>query len=178
MKQIKESSAFDASAQNKVMDGSFNISKIDDPIELKRLNNYVSTVLSSSAFSHSRKEIMIGLRLKLNLLGFDIDIPKNIDDKGDGTYGSPLKRFGGITGMDDMGEKLDNPHGPGPKLDIEFKSVADILSARIVPHKGGTAIKETASQPKFVPAPPASSPPPVVIKEGFTFAQVKKYLGK
>ena len=134
MNPIEENFSFNPADSNRLVDGSYNISKIEDPIELKRLNNYISTVISSNVFeTTSRKSTMIQLRLKLNLLGYDIDLPKGMSETGPFNQTIPLKRFGGIVGIDDMGQKLDNPYGPGPKMDITFSTDFDILSAKISP---------------------------------------------
>jgi len=151
MKQIKENYSFDPADSNRLVDGSYNISKVEDPIELKRLNNYISTVLSSGALGTSRKQSMQQLRLKLNLLSYDIDIPKNMSETGPFNQTLPLKRFGGITGIDDQAQKLDNPYGPGAKMDIVFTSDFDILSAKIVPATSSPVGQPSVSAPVTLP---------------------------
>lgn len=142
MKNIKENYSFDPKDSITVIDGRFNISKVDDPIELKRLNNYITTIVAGTPFS-SLKENLIQAKLKLNLLGFDFDMPKTIREGDTFSFKMPLKRFGGITGIDDQGKMLNNPYGPGPKFDIAFESQMGILSAKIYPcPRGGDVQKD------------------------------------
>lgn len=172
-KQIKESSAFsnDPADLSQLVNGAYNISKVDDPVELKRLNNYLTTIFSSS-FS-SKKEQLNHLRLKLNHLGYDIDLPRNIREVGNTSINVPLKRFGGITGIDDKGQKLDNPYGPGPKMNISITG-EDMLMAKVSP--------AGASEPEAI-APAAPSAPVAPenkeeVKEGFSFANMLRLFRK
>lgn len=133
-KNIKESSAFvfDPTDGSRLIDGSFNISKIEDPIEFKRLNTYLSTVIGYN-YDGNRRANLSGIRQKLNNIGFDFDVPKTVSESDKFSMRVPLKRFGGITGVDDQGKTLDNPYGPGPKFDISFETVGGILNAKIIP---------------------------------------------
>lgn len=133
-KQIKESSAFvfDPTDPSRLIDGSYNISKIDDPVEFKRLNTYLSTVIGYN-YDGNRRANLSGIRQKLNNIGFDFDLPKTVSESDNFSMRVPLKRFGGISGIDDQGKVFDNPHGPGPKFDISFQTVGGILSAKIIP---------------------------------------------
>ena len=133
-KNIKESSAFvfDPTDGSRLIDGSFNISKIEDPIEFKRLNTYLSTVIGYN-YDGNRRANLSGIRQKLNHIGFDFDLPKTVSESDKFSMRVPLKRFGGITGMGDDGKTLDNPYGPGPKFDISFETVGGILNAKIIP---------------------------------------------
>ena len=49
-KNIKENYSFSPTDSEQLVNGSYNISKVEDPIELKRLNNYITTVLASGPF--------------------------------------------------------------------------------------------------------------------------------
>jgi hypothetical protein len=167
-KNIKESSAFSFSPDepSQLVNGSYNISKVEDPIELKRLNNYITTVLASGPFQ-SRKDTLNQLRLKLNLLGFDIDIPRSLRQNGQFNLSLPLKRFGGITGMDDQGKKLDNPYGPGVKLELQLSSMEDFMDAKIVP-AAGSSLPDTTP---VAPSPePVAKEEPKPVKEGFSIS--------
>jgi hypothetical protein len=180
--KLKENYSFSQTDTERLVDGNFNISKIEDPIEFKRLNNYIAAVASSNAFnnSQSRKDALIQLRTKLNLLGFDIDVPA-VQESGDMTLTLPLKRFGGIKGVDDMGQKLDNPYGPGAKFDLEVKSSYDILTARVIPAVP-TGSFETSSAAELTKHPKQQTETPVAapaeVKEGFSFAAIKNFLFK
>ena len=101
-KNIKESSAFvfDPTDGSRLIDGSFNISKIEDPIEFKRLNTYLSTVIGYN-YDGNRRANLSGIRQKLNHIGFDFDLPKTVSESDKFSMRVPLKRFGGITGMGD-----------------------------------------------------------------------------
>lgn len=129
-KTIKENYSFSPSDPIQLVNNSYNISKVSDPIELKRMNNYIQSVIASGPFQ-SAKDTMTQLRSKLNLLGFDIDVPRNLGENQ--SFNSPLKRFGGIIGIDDNAQKLDNPYGPGPKMDIQVSVQEGFVTARIVP---------------------------------------------
>lgn len=133
-KQIKESSAFvfDPTDPSRLIDGSYNISKIDDPVEFKRLNTYLSTIIGYN-YDGNRRANLSGIRQKLNNIGFDFDLPKTVSESDNFSMRVPLKRFGGISGVDDQGKVFDNPYGPGPKFDISFQTVGGILSAKIIP---------------------------------------------
>jgi len=104
----------------------------------------------------------------LNLIGFDIDLPKTIRDGSPLNATLPLKRFGGITGIDDMAQKLDNPHGPGPKMDIVLTSQDDFLSAKVVP-----TMQAEAPEAPTAPAQeaPAVEETPEPVKESVSFSE-------
>lgn len=153
-KNIKENYSANPADSEQLVNGAYNISKVDDPIELKRLNNYITTVLSSGPFQ-SRKDTLINLRLKMNLLGFDFDAPRSMRDSGAINLNIPLKRFGGITGIDDMGAKLDNPYGPGAKLNMELSGEDDFFTIKIVP----TSITQPVSNPQMSNVPTVPTPP-------------------
>jgi len=167
-KNIKENYSSSPTDSEQLVNGSYNISKVDDPIELKRLNNYISGVFSSAIAFQSKKDTLNQLRLKLNLIGFDIDIPKSLRENGETRLTLPLKRFGGIVGVDDKGQKLDNPHGPGPKLNIEITGSEDFLSGKIVPAQ---VVQTPETQTKMSNNLP-SEPQPV--KES-TFSNILKH---
>lgn len=129
-KRLQENYSFSPMDSERVYDSKFNISKIEDPVEFKRLNNYIATVATSNSFDNcSAKGALNSLRLKLNLLGFDFDAPKGESFN----TRVPLKRFGGIKGIDDKGQKLDNPYGPGAKFDLELGYNNQVLTAKILP---------------------------------------------
>jgi hypothetical protein len=154
MANIKESSAFvfDPTDGSQLIDGGFNISKIDDPIEFKRLNTYLTTVLNYN-YDGNRRANLAGIRQKLNTIGFDFDLPKTVSESDKFTMRAPLKRFGGISGMGDDGKTFDNPYGPGPKFDISFQTVGGILSAKIIP-VGATYSTDSMQEmaPAIIPA--------------------------
>lgn len=179
--KLKENYSFNPTDSERLVDGGFNISKIEDPIELKRLNNYILTVVSSDAFQ-SRKDALIQLRTKLNLLGFDIDVPA-VKESGEMTLTLPLKRFGGILGVDDKGQKLDNPYGPGAKFDLHLATQYGIMSAKVIPATGekdfesnSAAANTLHSTKQGIEAP--QSAPAASVQEGFSFAGIKKFLFK
>lgn len=171
-KNIKENYSFSPTDSEQLVNGSYNISKVEDPIELKRLNNYITTVLASGPFQ-SRTETLNQLRLKLNLLGFDIDIPRSLRQNGQFNLSLPLKRFGGITGIDDQGKKLDNPHGPGAKLELQLNSVEDFMDAKIVP-AAESGLPDTTP---VTPSPePVAKEEPKPVKEGFSISNIMKFI--
>jgi len=170
-KNIKENYSFSPTDSEQLVNGSYNISKVEDPIELKRLNNYITTVLASGPFQ-SRTDTINQLRLKLNLLGFDIDVPKSLSQTGQINLSLPLKRFGGISGIDDQGKKLDNPYGPGAKLQLQLTSMDDFMDAKIVP-ASGSGLPDVSSP--AAPAPEAA-PTPEPVKESFSFSNVMKFI--
>jgi len=146
--RITENYSFDPTDAERVYDSKFNISKIDDPVEFKRLNNYIATVATSNSLDGgSCKEAMNRLRLKLNQLGFDFDVPKMSNSPSNMNFKVPLKRFGGVLGIDDKGQKLDNPYGPGPKFDIEVSYMNQILNARVLPAGSSTGAPEPTDIP-------------------------------
>lgn len=173
-KNIKENYSSSPTDSEQLVNGSYNISKVDDPIELKRLNNYITTVLSSGPFQ-SRKDTLINLRLKMNLLGFDFDAPKSMRDSGPVNINVPLKRFGGITGIDDKGGKLDNPYGPGVKLDMQLSGQDDFFSVKIVPAASSQLPSET--QVSMTPEPETKEEPKVEVKES-RLSNILKYFRK
>lgn len=174
-KKINEVFSSNPSDTVQLVDGSYNISKVDDPIELKRLNNYIASVFTSAIPFHSKKDTLNQLRTKLNLLGFDIDLPKALRETGETNLTLPLKRFGGITGVDDKGQKLNNPYGPGPKMDIKITGTEDFLNASIVPAAALPSNQETSipSEPAKVVTPEPTKDP---VKESFSFSEVSKYI--
>jgi len=167
--KINETHSFSPTDSIQLVNGSYNISKVDDPIELKRLNNYISSIFASAVPFQSKKDTLNQLRLKLNLIGFDIDIPKSLRENGETRLDLPLKRFGGIVGVDDKGQKLDNPYGPGPKLNIQITGSEDFLTGKIVPAQ----VAQTTPTPTEAPVAP-SKPEPV--KESFSFSDILKYI--
>jgi hypothetical protein len=129
-------SAYPTDAE-RIYDTKFNISKIEDPVEFKRLNNFIATVTTSNLFdSGCAKETLNRLRLKMNQLGFDFSAPSKMEENM--TVKVPLRRFGGILGIDDKAQKLDNPYGPGAKFDIELSYTQGILSAKVLPAGAGS----------------------------------------
>jgi len=173
-KNIKENYSSSPTDSEQLVNGSYNISKVDDPIELKRLNNYITTVLSSGPFQ-SRKDTLINLRLKMNLLGFDFDAPKSMRDSGSVSLTVPLKRFGGISGIDDKGNKLDNPYGPGPKLDMQLSGVDDFFTVKIIP--AATTEMPSQAEVSVTPEPEAKEEPKAEVKES-RLANILKYFRK
>jgi hypothetical protein len=172
-KNIKENYSASPTDSEQLINGSYNISKVDDPIELKRLNNYIASIFSSAVPFQSKKDTLNQLRLKLNLIGFDIDIPKSLRQNGETRLSLPLKRFGGVIGVDDKGQKLNNPYGPGPKLNIEITGSEDFLTARIAP------VQTAQSLPVQSEVPVAStevSPVKEPVKENFSFSDILKYI--
>jgi hypothetical protein len=173
-KNIKESSAFSFSPDepSQLVNGSYNISKVDDPIELKRLNNYISSVFSVGVPFQSVKDTMNQLRLKLNLIGYDIDASLFLrKEHGEINATLPLKRFGGITGIDDQGKKLDNPHGPGPKFNIVISGTSDFITAKVIP-ASNTGVEANAQ-----PLPAETTPEePKPVKEGFSISNILKFI--
>jgi hypothetical protein len=166
-KNIKENYSFSPTDPIDLVNGSYNISKVSDPVELKRMNNFIQSVLTSAPFA-GKHDALNQLRLKLNLIGFDIDLPKTIRDGSPLNATLPLKRFGGITGIDDMAQKLDNPHGPGPKMDIVLTSQDDFLSAKVVP-----TMQAEAPEAPTAPAQeaPAVEETPEPVKESVSFSE-------
>jgi len=171
-KNIKENYSSSPTDSEQLVNGSYNISKVDDPIELKRLNNYITTVLSSGPFQ-SRKDTLINLRLKMNLLGFDFDAPKSMRDSGSINLNIPLKRFGGITGVDDKGGKLNNPYGPGPKMDMQLTGEDDFFNIKIIP----VASAELPSEAEVPVAPVEKEEPKTEVKES-RLSNILKYFRK
>ena len=171
-KNIKENYSASPTDSEQLVNGSYNISKVDDPIELKRLNNYITTVLSSGSFQ-SRKDTLTNLRLKINLLGFDFDAPKSMRDSGPVNLNVPLKRFGGITGIDDKGGKLDNPYGPGAKLDMQLSGQDDFFSVKIVP----AASSQLPSEAEVPVTPEPKEEPKTEVKES-RLSNILKYFRK
>ena len=173
MKNIKENFSASPADTEQLVNPSYNISKVDDPVELKRLNNYITSVLTSAPFQ-SRTDTMNQLRLKLNLLGFDIDVPKSMKQTGSMNLTLPLKRFGGILGIDDQGKKLENPHGPGPKLNIELSSIDDFVNAKVVPVSDQQLPIVPSVEPKEeTPSTPVIEPK-VEVKENITLGKALK----
>ena len=180
MKNIKENYSFSPTDSEQLVNGSYNISKVDDPIELKRLNNYITTVLSSGPFQ-SRTDTLNQLRLKLNLLGYDIDIPKSSRQTGSMNLSLPLKRFGGIIGVDDQGKKLDNPYGPGPKLELHLTSSDDFIDAKVTPVSNtglGVPEAQVSTPPTEQPSTPVATDTdePKQVKESFKISDVLKFI--
>lgn len=162
MKKIQENYSFSPADPIQLVNGSYNISKVSDPIELKRMNNFIQSVIASGPFQ-SRVDTMNQLRLKLNLLGFDIDVPKTLKDGGSFNGTMPLKRFGGVTGIDDQAQKLDNPYGPGPKMNLEVSCQDEFVNARVTP-AGGSVEETPAPQPM-----PQEAPAQEKVQESMTF---------
>lgn len=168
-KNIKENYSAYSTDSEQLVNGSYNISKVDDPIELKRLNNYIASIFASAVPFQSKKDTLNQLRLKLNLIGFDIDVPKSLRENGETNLTLPLKRFGGIIGIDDKAQKLDNPYGPGAKLNIQITGSEDFLTAKVVP----------AQTPQSVPVQseaPAAPSEPTPVKESFSISNILKYI--
>lgn len=133
-KNLNEDFSASATDPEKLVRSDFNISHIENPVEMLRLNNFINSVTAFKG-DISKKAMMNELRLRLNLIGFDFDIPQ-INETAAFSHKVPLKRFGGILGIDDMGEKLENPYGPGQKFDLLLSTEADgtlSFSAKVIP---------------------------------------------
>jgi hypothetical protein len=132
MKKIQENYSFDPRDAERLIDGNYNISKITDPVEFRRLNNFIATA-TSYTYDASRKQSLALIRQKFNQIGFDFDVPRTVSESDSFKMTLPLKRFGGVIDFGGGEKNVNDPHGPGPKLDIHFTAVGGILQTKIVP---------------------------------------------
>lgn len=112
-------------AETPVEDGSVNIQDIANPEVLNRVNAFVGSIADREYLNPNHA--IAELRQKLGRIGItfgDVNLYENEDEAMLEPVSVPLMQWGGRTGKDDMGEKIDDDgisHRVPGGLDIYFE---------------------------------------------------------